>query len=152
MPLRVEAEEIRPIGGHTNAAQVRELIAWIEGGPEHRGSGRKARATVEIMMALYESARQHHVVHLPLQEEGYPLVLMVDEGRLPVEEPGKYDIRGFLKRDAIDEKAYAELKSQGMGAPPSYENTKRERAKGIGEHTMNRPPPRIQTYFGDAAA
>ena len=75
----------------------------------------KARATVEIMMALYESARQHHVIHLPLQEEGYPLELMVDEGRLPVEEPGRYDIRGFLKRDAIDEKAYAELKSQGMG-------------------------------------
>ena len=115
VPLRVEAGDIRPIGGHTNAAQVRELIAWIEGGPEHRGSGRKARATVEIMMALYESARQHHVVHLPLQEEDYPLALMVDEGRLPVEEPGRYDIRGFLKRDAIDEKAYAELKSQGMG-------------------------------------
>ena len=54
VPLRVEAEEIRAIGGQTNAAQVRELIAWIEGGPEHRGTGKKARATVEIMMALYE--------------------------------------------------------------------------------------------------
>ena len=115
VPLRVEPEEIRPIGGGTNAAQVRELIAWIEGGPEHRGTGKKARATVEIMMALYESARQHRVIQLPLQEEGYPLELMVDEGKLPVEKPGRYDIRGFLKRDAIDEKAYAELKSQGMG-------------------------------------
>ena len=115
VPLRVEAEEIRPIGGQTNAAQVRELIAWIEGGPEHRGTGKKARATVEIMMALYESARQHRVIHLPLQEEDYPLELMVDEGKLPVEKPGRYDIRGFLKRDAIDEKAYAKLKSQGMG-------------------------------------
>ena len=66
-------------------------------------------------MALYESARQHRVIHLPLQEEGYPLELMVDEGKLPVEKPGRYDIRGFLKRDAIDEKAYAKLKSQGMG-------------------------------------
>ena len=113
--LRVEAEDIRAIGGQTNAAQVRELIAWIEGGPEHRGAGRKARATVEIMMALYESARRHHVIQLPLQEEGYPLALMADEGKLPVEKAGRYDIRGFLKRDAIDEKAYAELKSQGMG-------------------------------------
>ena len=115
VPLRLEAEEIRAIGGQTNAAQVRELMAWIEGAPEHRGSGRKARATVEIMMALYESARQHSVIHLPLQEEGYPLELMVDEGKLPVEEPGRYDIRGFLKRDAIDEKAYAELRNQGIG-------------------------------------
>ena len=115
VPLRVAADEIRPIGGQTNAAQVRELIAWIEGGPEHRGTGKKARATVEIMMALYESARQHRVIHLPLQEEGYPLELMVDEAKLPVEKPGRYDIRGFLKRDAIDEKAYAELKNQGMG-------------------------------------
>ena len=115
VPLRVEAEEIRPIGGQTNAAQVRELIAWIEGGPEHRGTGKKARATVEIMMGLYESARQHRVIQLPLQEEGHPLELMVDEGKLPVEKPGRYDIRGFLKRDAIDEKAYAELKNQGMG-------------------------------------
>ena len=115
VPLRVEAEEIRAIGGQTNAAQVRELIAWIEGGPEHRGTGKKARATVEIMMALYESARQHRVINLPLQEEGYPLELMVDEGKLPVEKPGRYDIRGFLKRDAIDEKAYAELRSQGIG-------------------------------------
>ena len=115
VPLRVEAEEIRAIGGQTNAAQVRELIAWIEGGPEHRGTGKKARATVEIMMALYESARQHRVINLPLQEEGYPLELMVDEGKLPVEKLGRYDIRGFLKRDAIDEKAYAELRSQGIG-------------------------------------
>ena len=50
VPLRVEAGEIRAIGGQTNAAQVRELITWIEGGPEHRGTGKKARATVEIMM------------------------------------------------------------------------------------------------------
>ena len=40
------------IGGNTNAAQTRELIEWIEGGPESRGSGRIARDTVEIMMAM----------------------------------------------------------------------------------------------------
>lgn len=115
VPLRVEAKEIRAIGGQTNAAQVRELIAWIEGGPEHRGSGDKARATVEIMMALYESARRHRVIHLPLQEKEYPLALMIAEGKLPVEEPGRYDIRGFLKRDGIDEGAYTRLRRQGMG-------------------------------------
>ncbi len=114
IPLRVEAAKIRAIGGETNAAQVRELIAWIEGGPEHRGSGYKARVTVEIMLALYESARQHHVIHLPLKEEEYPLKLMIDEGKLPVEQPERYDIRGFLKRDSIDEEAYTRLRNQGM--------------------------------------
>ena len=114
IPLSVEASKIRAIGGETNAAQVRELIAWIEGGPEHRGSGYKARVTVEIMLALYESARQHHVIHLPLKEGEYPLQLMIDEGKLPVEQPERYDIRGFLKRDSIDEDAYTRLRNQGM--------------------------------------
>ena len=104
----------RDIGGNTNANQVRELIAWMEGGPEHRGSGREARVTVEIMMAIYESARRHAVVHLPLAEKGYPLDLMVAEGKLPVEVEGYCDIRAFLKRDGIDEGEYSRLWSQGI--------------------------------------
>ena len=47
-------------------------------------------------MALFESARQHRVVHLPLEEMGYPLQLMIEEGKLPVAVPGRYDIRAFL--------------------------------------------------------
>ena len=110
------AEGDKAIGGNTNAAQVKELIAWIEGDVEkHRNAGTTARETVEIMMALYESARQNHVIHMPLAEKGYPLELMVAEGRLPVEVEGRYDIRGFLKRDSIDEQKYKELWSQGMG-------------------------------------
>ena len=110
------AEGDKAIGGNTNAAQVKELIAWIEGDVEkHRNAGTTARETVEIMMALYESARQNHVIHMPLTEKGYPLELMVAEGRLPVEVEGRYDIRGFLKRDSIDEQKYKELWGQGMG-------------------------------------
>ena len=110
------AEGDKAIGGNTNAAQVKELIAWIEGDVEkHRNAGTTARETVEIMMALYESARQNHVIHMPLTEKGYPLELMVAEGRLPVEVEGRYDIRGFLKRDSIDEQKYKELWDQGMG-------------------------------------
>ena len=81
------------IGDRTHVAQVQELLTWIEGGPEHRGAGRRARATVEIMMALYQSAREHQVVRLPLAEPGNPLELMVAEGKLPVRVPGRYDIR-----------------------------------------------------------
>lgn len=104
----------RAIGGETNAASVRELIAWLEGGEEHRASGHKARATVEIMMALFESARQHRVVHLPLEEMGYPLQLMIEEGKLPVAVPGRYDIRAFLNPEGMDEAAYRRLRAEGV--------------------------------------
>ncbi len=104
----------RAIGGETNAASVRELIAWLEGGEEHRASGRNARATVEIMMALFESARQHRVVRPPLEEKGYPLKLMIEEGKLPVAVPGRYDIRAFLNPQGMDEVAYKRLRAEGM--------------------------------------
>ena len=113
--LEGSEEDLRAIGGNTHAAQARELIEWIEGGPEHRGSGRQARVTVAIMMAIYESARRHAVVHFPLEEKDYPLDLMMEEGKLPVEEPGFYDIRGFLSRDGIDEAAFAKMWAEGMG-------------------------------------
>lgn len=112
--LGMAPDEISGIGGNTNAAQVRELVTWIEGTSEHRGAGDKARATVEIMMALYESARQHRVIRLPLEEKQYPLDLMIDEGKLPLEQEGAYDIRSFLQRGGIDEAKYAEMRSQGM--------------------------------------
>ena len=106
----------KAIGGNTNAAQVRELISWIEGAADHhRNAGTIARDTVEIMMALYESARQNHVVRLPMSEKGYPLELMVAEGKLPIEVEGRYDIRGFLKRENIDEVKYKKLWDEGMG-------------------------------------
>ena len=107
-------EPHRAIGGETNAASVRELIAWLEGGEEHRASGKKARATVEIMMALFESARQHRVVHMPLEEMDYPLRLMIEEGKLPVTVPGHYDIRAFLDPKGMDEAAYKRLRAEGM--------------------------------------
>jgi predicted dehydrogenase len=108
-------ERIDVIGGKANGRQVKELIAWIEGGPPHRGAGETARETVAIMMALYESARQHRAIHFPLEEKGYPLQSMLDEGRLDPSKKGPYDIRGYLKRDDIDEKRYAELRAEGMG-------------------------------------
>ena len=100
------------IGGETNARQVRELVAWIEGGSVHRGAAAKARDTMEIMMAMYESARCNRVVHLPLKVMDYPLERMLADGMLTAEsEP--YDIRGFLKWDAVKEQDYARLKAVG---------------------------------------
>lgn len=102
------------IGGNMNAAQTIELINWMEGGLESRSSGRIARDTVEVMMAMYESARHNKVIPLPMQEKEYPLDLMIDEGKLPVEHEGRYDIRGFLDRSNIDESRYQQLRDDGL--------------------------------------
>jgi len=102
------------IGGNTNAAQTKELIEWIEGGPESRGSGRIARDTVEVMMAMYESALQNMVITLPLQEKEYPLEFMISEGKLPLEDEERYDIRGFLDRSQIDENRFRQLRDDGI--------------------------------------
>ncbi|HJP31371.1 MAG TPA: Gfo/Idh/MocA family oxidoreductase [Candidatus Latescibacteria bacterium] len=116
--LGVPANEIDVIGGKANGRQTQELLEWIDGGAEHRCAGTTARDTVEIMMALEESARRHQVVHMPLAEKGYPLELMIGEGKLPVEVEGRYDIRSFLKREDVDEAQYAKLRATGMGHHP----------------------------------
>ncbi|MGH8017531.1 MAG: hypothetical protein ACREIA_04465 [Opitutaceae bacterium] len=40
-----------------------------------------ALATHEILMAIYESARLHERVHLPLAQESFPLDLILAETR-----------------------------------------------------------------------
>lgn len=85
-------KEIAPAPMKTN--QYQELIDWMEGKiDEHRGSGRQARYTMEIMMAIYESLRIKNVVTMPLETRESPLKLMVEDGTLPVLEEGRYDIR-----------------------------------------------------------
>jgi predicted dehydrogenase len=113
--LDFASDDIDTIGGRANARQVRELIRWLEGGPEHRCSARRARRTTEIMMAVYESARRHRVVQLPLTERSYPLGAMIDEGLLVPSTAGAYDIRAYLRREGIDEQRYAELRASGLG-------------------------------------
>ena len=102
------------IGGNTNAEQTLELINWIEGGKKHRGSGDIAAETVEIMMGIYESARINRVVKFPLKVDGYPLEKMIKEGLLKLESNDKYDIRGFLNRENIDENLYSKLRDDGL--------------------------------------
>lgn len=85
-------QEITPPPVKTN--QFQDLIDWIEGKiPDHRGSGRQARYTMEIMMAIYESLRIKNVVVIPFETRESPLDLMVKDGTLPVLKEGRYDIR-----------------------------------------------------------
>jgi UDP-N-acetyl-2-amino-2-deoxyglucuronate dehydrogenase len=79
--------------------QAQGVVDWLDGKVEDfRGEGTKGRATLEILMAIYESVRTHGVVWMPLKTRENPLDLMVESGHLPVEYPGKYDIRSFLVR------------------------------------------------------
>jgi UDP-N-acetyl-2-amino-2-deoxyglucuronate dehydrogenase len=94
--------------------QARELVAWVEGKSQHRGAAENARATLEILMAIYQSARERAVVRTPLAERENPLDRMVEEGGLPVCEPGRYDIRAFLTFEPADRERYAELRRQGL--------------------------------------
>ena len=89
-------------------------MAWFEGGDGHRGEARQARKAVDIMMALYQSARDHEVVRMPMEETGYPMDEMFAEGKLPVLEAGAYDIRSFLAMEPDDRARYNEMRGQGM--------------------------------------
>jgi UDP-N-acetylglucosamine 3-dehydrogenase len=115
--IKIETPEgARAIGGNSNADQVLELIDVLEGKVnKHRNAGTTARDTVEVMMALYESARKNSVIHLPLKEKEYPLEKMVAEGKLPVEIEGRYDIRSFLKWEGINIEEYKDLIAKGHG-------------------------------------
>lgn len=115
--LAVDENNVRLMNGETNgwrvvsegtpghtfrdafAAQAHGIVDWIEGRVEqYRGEAQHAYAVLEIMMALYESARLREITRLPLATRLNPLDLMVDTGQLPVVRPGKYDIRSFLVR------------------------------------------------------
>jgi len=112
-----ETKEVK--GEDPFAAQARELIDWIEGRIEHRGRAEHGRAAVEVIMAIYESARMHECVKrepigspmgsshvlpsgIPLSRLVHtrvsPLDLLIDSGHLAVERPGPHDVRSFLLR------------------------------------------------------
>ena len=72
---------------------VRDLLRWIDGGPEPRISLRQALYTHEILMGFYESARARRLVRFPLRARGRILQKMIDEGALPLRKQKPYDIR-----------------------------------------------------------
>ena len=92
-------EERPSVGEDNSVRQARELADWLDGTLEaYRGEANNGRAAVEIIMAIYESARLHEVVQMPVRTHASPIDVMVDNGDLPVERPGRYDIRSFLLR------------------------------------------------------
>jgi predicted dehydrogenase len=71
--------------------QFVELIGWLEGKNGHRNEAKHGHAVVEIMMAIYESLRTKGLVNIPMETKESPLVMMIEDGTLPVEQQGKYD-------------------------------------------------------------
>lgn len=59
---------------------VQDLIAAIDEDREHCSSGYQGYASLELLMAIYESSRKRQRIHLPLEEMESPLTLMVDDG------------------------------------------------------------------------
>jgi hypothetical protein len=85
--------------GNPWAEQAREMCRWLDGSVEqHRGRAENGRAVLEVLMAVYESVRVRGLVRMPLQTKEYPLDLAVEQGVLPVEVEGRYDIRQMLVR------------------------------------------------------
>ncbi len=71
---------------------LEDLLAWIEGGPEHRNSARHGLRTQQILMAIYQSARTRTMIEPPYTKRESPLAEMIQSGELPATgEP--YDIR-----------------------------------------------------------
>ena len=83
---------------NAQALQAKELIEWMEGRREHRGHAENGRQALEVLLAIAASTYTRGIVNLPMEISGNPLELAVDEGALPVEKPGAYDIRGYLVR------------------------------------------------------
>ena len=76
------------------AAQADELADWVEGKVgAHRGRGEHGFKALEMIHAVYESARMHERVVMPLQTRANPLDLMVESGHLTPQRLGRYDIR-----------------------------------------------------------
>jgi UDP-N-acetyl-2-amino-2-deoxyglucuronate dehydrogenase len=95
--LEAEGEEFEWREG--GAAQAAELAEWIDGtAPTHRGRADNGYKALEMTHAVYESARCHERVMLPMQTRINPLDLMVESGHLAPQRPGRYDIRAFLLR------------------------------------------------------
>ena len=55
-------------------------LAAIDEDREHRSSGHQGLATLELLMAIYQSSRKRKRVYLSLEEPESPLTLMIEDG------------------------------------------------------------------------
>lgn len=75
IPVTTDGEDLFAKVFQTMAESIRT-------GKTHPMNGESALAGLEVLMAVFESARTHAIVRLPLAEERYPLDVMMEEGLL----------------------------------------------------------------------
>ena len=81
------------------AHQCQDAIDWVEGKVDIAiSAGERGRAVQEVMMGLFESARKKQRIYMPLKTKVNPLNLMVENGDLPIEWPGRQEVRSRLVR------------------------------------------------------
>ena len=66
-------------GWHRGLSPQADLLQALEDGHAHPLDGRSARATLEILLAVFESARRGRLVPLPLENRANPLEQMLAE-------------------------------------------------------------------------
>ena len=76
-------EEPNGRGWHRGLSPHADLIRCLEEGRTHPLSGYSARATLEVLMAVYESSRLRRVITLPLENKENPLEQMLAEQGKP---------------------------------------------------------------------
>ncbi len=80
------------------AAQADGLADWVQGQEPYRSTGADGYKALQMVHGIYESARMHERVMMPLQTRVNPLDIMVESGHLLPERPGRYDIRAMRLR------------------------------------------------------
>jgi predicted dehydrogenase len=96
--MTAESRGWQPIETEEQLNPVEALIAWLEGGPEHRARGRVCLEAQSLMMALYDSAKTRTIVRNPLLNKKSALNQLIDDGTLAVPDEEPYDIR---REDAL---------------------------------------------------
>jgi predicted dehydrogenase len=71
-------------GVNENALQssLKQFVSVLLQGASHPLSGDSGLKDLEIVMAIYESARLRARVNLPLGQPRYPLEIMIEEGQM----------------------------------------------------------------------
>ncbi len=92
------ADDFEVVEGCISQAQA--LAGWVSGESteEYRSTGVTGYKALEMVHGIYESARTHTQVGLPMKTLVHPLAEMIDSGHLPVTYPGMFDIRNQTLR------------------------------------------------------
>ena len=82
----IPVPEFSPHGGKKRPSAhtfvINEIVKSIETGKQHLLDAKSARATLEVLMAAYESSRSRRIIELPLKSTENPLFDMLESGEV----------------------------------------------------------------------